>query len=116
METYKPSDRLCCDEDLGRKLAVAELEVLHLNEVIKQATHKYAEDVKKLEEKVEHAALVGRRVVEACVRPVCHTGSFVSTDKDEGPLHQQPEEEVSEGERAEPGKTAAHRDAGEIPR
>ena len=48
-----PSDRLCCDEELGRKLAVAELEVLHLNELFKQVSQKYTEDVRKLEEKVE---------------------------------------------------------------
>lgn len=47
-----PSDRLRCDEDLSRKLAVSELEVLHLNELYKQATHKYTEDLRKLEEKV----------------------------------------------------------------
>lgn len=49
----QPSDRLCCDEDLVRKLAVAELEVLHLNEFLKQITHKYTEDIRKLEEKVQ---------------------------------------------------------------
>lgn len=49
----QPSDRLCCDEELGRKLAVAELEVLHLNEFFKQATQKYTEDIRKLDEKVE---------------------------------------------------------------
>ncbi|XP_049446622.1 centrosomal protein of 85 kDa-like isoform X2 [Epinephelus fuscoguttatus] len=49
----QPSDRLCCDEDLGRKLAVAELEVLHLNEFFKQATQKYTEDIRKLEEKIK---------------------------------------------------------------
>ncbi|XP_034556117.1 centrosomal protein of 85 kDa-like isoform X2 [Notolabrus celidotus] len=48
-----PSDRLCCDEELGRKLAVAELEVLHLNEFFKQVTQKYTEDIRKLEEKVK---------------------------------------------------------------
>ena len=50
-----PSDRLCCDEELGRKLAVAELEVLHLNEFFKQVTQKYTEDIRKLEEKVQQA-------------------------------------------------------------
>ncbi|XP_040921031.1 centrosomal protein of 85 kDa-like isoform X2 [Toxotes jaculatrix] len=49
----QPSDRLCCDEDLGRKLAVAELEVLHLNELFKQVTQKYAEDMRKLEDKIK---------------------------------------------------------------
>ncbi|XP_041662033.1 centrosomal protein of 85 kDa-like isoform X2 [Cheilinus undulatus] len=49
----QPSDRLCCDEELGRKLAVAELEVLHLNEFFKQITQKYTEDIRKLEEKVK---------------------------------------------------------------
>ncbi|KAI3364018.1 hypothetical protein L3Q82_010780, partial [Scortum barcoo] len=47
------SDRLCCDEVIGRKLAVAELEVLHLNEIVKQVTQKYREDIRKLEEKVK---------------------------------------------------------------
>ncbi|XP_030261810.1 centrosomal protein of 85 kDa-like isoform X3 [Sparus aurata] len=41
------------DEDLGRKLAVAELEVLHMNEFFKQTTQKYAEDIRKLEEKIK---------------------------------------------------------------
>lgn len=50
----QPSDRLCCDEELGRKLAVAELEVLHLKEFLKQVTQKYTEDIQKLEEKVTH--------------------------------------------------------------
>lgn len=50
----QPSDvRLCCDEELGRKLAVAELEVLHLNDLFKQVTQKYTEDIRKLEEKVQ---------------------------------------------------------------
>uniref|UniRef100_UPI0037E7850F centrosomal protein of 85 kDa-like isoform X2 n=1 Tax=Semicossyphus pulcher TaxID=241346 RepID=UPI0037E7850F len=49
----QPSDRLCCDEELGRKLAVAELEVLHLNDFFKQVTQKYTEDIRKLEEKVK---------------------------------------------------------------
>uniref|UniRef100_A0A8C9Z545 Centrosomal protein 85, like n=1 Tax=Sander lucioperca TaxID=283035 RepID=A0A8C9Z545_SANLU len=44
---------LCCDEELGRKLAVAELEVLHLNEFFKQVTQKYTEDIRKLEEKIK---------------------------------------------------------------
>lgn len=46
------SDRLYCDVELGRKLAVAELEVLQLHEFLKQATQKYTEDIRKLEEKV----------------------------------------------------------------
>lgn len=46
------SDKLCCDEELGRKLAVAELEVLHLSDFFKQVTQKYSEDIRKLEEKV----------------------------------------------------------------
>ncbi len=49
----QPSDRLSCDEDIGRKLAVAELEVFHLNEIFKQVTQKYTEDIRKLEEKVQ---------------------------------------------------------------
>ncbi|KAM9840826.1 centrosomal protein of 85 kDa-like [Aulostomus maculatus] len=49
----QPSDRLYCDEELGRKLAVAELEVLHLNEIFKQAAQKYMEDIRKLEEKIK---------------------------------------------------------------
>ncbi|XP_060907302.1 centrosomal protein of 85 kDa-like isoform X2 [Labrus mixtus] len=49
----QPSDRLLCDEELGRKLAVAEHEVLHLNEFFKQVTQKYNEDIRKLEEKVK---------------------------------------------------------------
>merc|ERR1719357_853861 len=48
-----PSDRLCCDEELGRKLAVTELEVLHLNELFKQATLKYTEDIRRLEDKIK---------------------------------------------------------------
>ncbi|XP_023151105.1 centrosomal protein of 85 kDa-like isoform X3 [Amphiprion ocellaris] len=47
------SNRICCDEDLRGKLAVAELEVLHLNEFFKQVTQKYSEDIRKLEEKVK---------------------------------------------------------------
>ncbi|XP_044025584.1 centrosomal protein of 85 kDa-like isoform X2 [Siniperca chuatsi] len=49
----QPSERLCCDEELGKKLAVAELEVLHLNEFFKQVTQKYTEDIRKLEEKIK---------------------------------------------------------------
>ncbi|KAJ8009036.1 hypothetical protein DPEC_G00084670 [Dallia pectoralis] len=45
---------LCCDSgELGRKLAAAELEVIHLNEFLKQNTQKYTEDIKKLEEKMK---------------------------------------------------------------
>ncbi|XP_067097811.1 centrosomal protein of 85 kDa-like isoform X2 [Osmerus mordax] len=49
------SDRpLCCEGgELGRKLAAAELEVIHLNEFLKQNAQKYAEDIKKLEEKMK---------------------------------------------------------------
>ncbi|XP_067337559.1 centrosomal protein of 85 kDa-like isoform X2 [Channa argus] len=49
----QPSDRLCCDEDLGRRLALAELEVFQLNEFFKQVTQKQTEDMKKLEEKIK---------------------------------------------------------------
>nr|XP_019947077.1 PREDICTED: centrosomal protein of 85 kDa-like isoform X2 [Paralichthys olivaceus] len=49
----KQSDRLCCDEELGRKLVVAELEVLQLNELFKQVTRKYTEEIRKMEEKIK---------------------------------------------------------------
>ncbi|KAM6964807.1 centrosomal protein of 85 kDa-like [Aplochiton taeniatus] len=51
----QPSDRPTCCEggELGRKLAAAELEVLRLNEFLKQNTQKYSEDIKKLEEKMK---------------------------------------------------------------
>ncbi|XP_055362225.1 centrosomal protein of 85 kDa-like isoform X2 [Betta splendens] len=49
----QPPDRLCCDEDVGRRLAVAELEVFHLNEFFKQVTQKHTEDMKRLEEKIK---------------------------------------------------------------
>ncbi|KAG5277034.1 hypothetical protein AALO_G00112760 [Alosa alosa] len=39
--------------DMGRRLATAELEVLHLNEFLRQNTQKYTEDIKKLEEKMK---------------------------------------------------------------
>uniref|UniRef100_A0AAY4AXS3 Centrosomal protein of 85 kDa-like n=1 Tax=Denticeps clupeoides TaxID=299321 RepID=A0AAY4AXS3_9TELE len=39
--------------ELGRRLAAAELEVVHLNEFLKQNTQKYTEDIKKLEEKMK---------------------------------------------------------------
>lgn len=46
-------ESLCCNRgELGRKLADAELEILHLNDFLKQNTQKYTEDIKKLEEKV----------------------------------------------------------------
>ncbi|KAM9356306.1 centrosomal protein of 85 kDa-like [Pholidichthys leucotaenia] len=48
-----PSDHLCCDEDLSRKLAIAELEVIHLNQVFKQVTQKHTEDIRKLEERIK---------------------------------------------------------------
>nr|XP_061806824.1 centrosomal protein of 85 kDa-like [Nerophis lumbriciformis] len=48
-----PPDPLCCDEELSRKLALSELEVLHLNELYKQATQKYTDDLRKLEEKIK---------------------------------------------------------------
>lgn len=48
-----PSELLCCDDELGRKVAVAELEVLHLKELFKQTTQKYTEDIRKLEEKIK---------------------------------------------------------------
>ncbi|XP_043076328.1 centrosomal protein of 85 kDa-like isoform X2 [Puntigrus tetrazona] len=45
---------LCCENgELGRKLAAAELEVLHLSDFLKQNTQKYTEDIKKLEEKMK---------------------------------------------------------------
>ncbi|XP_008294421.1 centrosomal protein of 85 kDa-like [Stegastes partitus] len=53
MSCKQSSSRICCDEDLRGKLAVAELEVLHLNEFFKQVTQKYSEDVRKLEEKIK---------------------------------------------------------------
>ncbi|KAI1897497.1 hypothetical protein AGOR_G00083880 [Albula goreensis] len=53
----QPPDRanpLCCENgELGRKVAAAELEVIHLNEFLKQNTQKYTEDIKKLEEKMK---------------------------------------------------------------
>ncbi|KAG9347501.1 hypothetical protein JZ751_005068 [Albula glossodonta] len=53
----QPPDRanpLCCENgELDRKLAAAELEVVHLNEFLKQNTQKYTEDIKKLEEKMK---------------------------------------------------------------
>ncbi|KAG7454004.1 hypothetical protein JOB18_035319 [Solea senegalensis] len=52
-EAVVRSDRLCADEELGRKLAAAELEVLHLNDLYKQVTQKYTEDIRKLQEKIK---------------------------------------------------------------
>uniref|UniRef100_A0A3P9KFF3 Centrosomal protein 85 like n=1 Tax=Oryzias latipes TaxID=8090 RepID=A0A3P9KFF3_ORYLA len=49
----EPTDWLCCHEEIGGKLALAELEALHLNKFFKQVTQKYTEDMKKLEEKVK---------------------------------------------------------------
>uniref|UniRef100_A0A8C2HB99 Centrosomal protein 85, like n=1 Tax=Cyprinus carpio TaxID=7962 RepID=A0A8C2HB99_CYPCA len=43
----------CENGELGRKLAAAELEVIHLSEFLKQNTQKYTEDIKKLEEKMK---------------------------------------------------------------
>ncbi|XP_047430246.1 centrosomal protein of 85 kDa-like isoform X3 [Mugil cephalus] len=51
--TKQPSVRLCHDEDLNRKLAIAELEVLHLNKFFMQVTQKYTEHIRKLEEKIK---------------------------------------------------------------
>ncbi|XP_077443249.1 centrosomal protein of 85 kDa-like isoform X5 [Stigmatopora argus] len=51
--TKVPPDSQCCDEELSKKLALSELEVLHLNELYKQATQKYTEDLRKLEEKIK---------------------------------------------------------------
>ncbi|XP_030627796.1 centrosomal protein of 85 kDa-like [Chanos chanos] len=39
--------------ELARKLTAAELEVMHLNEFLKQNIQKYTEDIKKLEEKMK---------------------------------------------------------------
>uniref|UniRef100_A0A3Q2XK04 Centrosomal protein 85, like n=1 Tax=Hippocampus comes TaxID=109280 RepID=A0A3Q2XK04_HIPCM len=47
------SPEILCGWNLETKLAVSELEVLHLNELYKQATHKYTEDLRKLEEKIK---------------------------------------------------------------
>uniref|UniRef100_A0A1A8SG30 Centrosomal protein 85kDa-like n=1 Tax=Nothobranchius rachovii TaxID=451742 RepID=A0A1A8SG30_9TELE len=49
----QPSDSLCYDEDFGRKLLVAELEVLYLNKFFNQINQKYTEDIRKLEEKIK---------------------------------------------------------------
>ncbi|XP_005806082.2 centrosomal protein of 85 kDa-like isoform X1 [Xiphophorus maculatus] len=47
------SDKRCCDEELGKKLAAAELEVLHLSLFYKQVTLKYTEEIRKLEDKIK---------------------------------------------------------------
>ncbi|MBN3303257.1 CE85L protein, partial [Amia calva] len=48
------SDALCCEDgELQRKPAAAELQVIHLNEFLKQNTQKYTEEIKKLEEKLK---------------------------------------------------------------
>ncbi|KAM9435660.1 centrosomal protein of 85 kDa-like isoform 2-T2 [Clarias gariepinus] len=45
---------LCCENgELARRLASAEVEVIHLKEFLKQNTQKYTEDIKKLEEKMK---------------------------------------------------------------
>ncbi|XP_035277453.1 centrosomal protein of 85 kDa-like isoform X3 [Anguilla anguilla] len=49
----RPSPLCCENGEPGRKLAAAELEVIHLNEFLKQNTQKYTEDIKKLEEKMK---------------------------------------------------------------
>lgn len=42
---------------------MAELEVLHMNEFFKQTTQKYAEDIRKLEEKVQQIAKTEFRII-----------------------------------------------------
>ncbi|CAL1585425.1 unnamed protein product [Knipowitschia caucasica] len=42
-----------CDKDLNQKLSVAEMELLHLKNVFKQVTQKYAEDVCKMDDKIQ---------------------------------------------------------------
>ncbi|KAJ8270722.1 hypothetical protein GJAV_G00118520 [Gymnothorax javanicus] len=49
----RTSPLYCENGELGRKLAAAELEVIQLNEFLKQNTQKYTEDIKKLEEKMK---------------------------------------------------------------
>lgn len=49
----QPPDQLSCDEELVKKLAVAELDTIHFNKVFKQITQKYSEDIRKLEERVQ---------------------------------------------------------------
>ncbi|XP_026174336.1 centrosomal protein of 85 kDa-like isoform X2 [Mastacembelus armatus] len=48
----QPFSMLHCNEGCGRRLEMAELEIIHLNEFFKQATQKYTEDIRKLEEKI----------------------------------------------------------------
>uniref|UniRef100_A0A3Q4MSQ2 Centrosomal protein 85, like n=1 Tax=Neolamprologus brichardi TaxID=32507 RepID=A0A3Q4MSQ2_NEOBR len=45
--------QLSCDEELVKKLAVAELDTIHFNKVFKQITQKYSEDIRKLEERIK---------------------------------------------------------------
>ncbi|XP_041831769.1 centrosomal protein of 85 kDa-like isoform X2 [Melanotaenia boesemani] len=47
------SDMLYCNEELGKKLVLAELEVFHLNKFFSQVTQRYTEDIRKLEEKIK---------------------------------------------------------------
>ncbi|KAL3979128.1 hypothetical protein ACER0C_017678 [Sarotherodon galilaeus] len=49
----QPPDQLSCDEELVKKLAVAELEIIHFSKVFKQITQKYSEDIRKLEERIK---------------------------------------------------------------
>lgn len=42
---------------------MAELEVLHMNEFFKQTTQKYAEDIRKLEEKVQQIGKTEVRII-----------------------------------------------------
>ncbi|XP_072296256.1 centrosomal protein of 85 kDa-like [Eucyclogobius newberryi] len=42
-----------CDKDLSQKLSGAEMELLHLKNVFKQVTHKYTEDVCKMDDKIQ---------------------------------------------------------------
>lgn len=52
MRTSCRAERLGWDQELGEKLAAAELEVLHLDQFFKQVILKYKEERRKLEEKV----------------------------------------------------------------
>uniref|UniRef100_A0A3B4GDR1 Centrosomal protein 85, like n=1 Tax=Pundamilia nyererei TaxID=303518 RepID=A0A3B4GDR1_9CICH len=45
--------QLSCDEELVKKLAVAELDTIHFSKVFKQITQKYSEDIRKLEERIK---------------------------------------------------------------
>ncbi|XP_005730227.1 centrosomal protein of 85 kDa-like isoform X3 [Pundamilia nyererei] len=49
----QPPDQLSCDEELVKKLAVAELDTIHFSKVFKQITQKYSEDIRKLEERIK---------------------------------------------------------------